>query len=1226
MEAAPSSSAPAASSSAPPATAAEEAPVAAAVPAKAHLEIASTTASSDDEHGPSKSGDMSSAFKFSTDAAEFVPITPSTATSSTSGGGAGAAEAAAGETPKASSFMFNVGANEFKPIIPITQTNSSTWGGAVSPTAEAAGGGGSGGSQGQTPSGGACRQHMSMLSPMQGMGVYPVMAIQMPGGARYVSGVNQMAMGSPMQLTPVGFNLNGYLPDSPSRQPNSDFRGKGGQKGGGGERGRRRDQWEKGQWEKGQGRGYGQYQQGPRAMSGDASSAQQQQQQQQCTIAVASCVVPNFRIGGSLPSSAAPEVRRGVRIIWEASFEDSLPGDRVLVVGSATELGNWSLPRALALQTNLSSFPVWRGACSIDADPGSSPVDFEWKLVVSRRGGGAEWEPGANRHFVLVTDSTPSRCEEWLVRTFFGGIPEAPAFLRAFDGSAPSRHVTPRDEVKAEARRVRCLQNHCPPRFMACGEADDMWALATKLAELAARDDQQPLEDVGRAARICLYSVACRRQSVLQQHAATALGAAVLRSLYASVCQRQFERLATWTDVGQTESRDIYTSACSLWVAQQPGAELTLLREVRRSPYSSASRQPLGVGAAVAAVGHAVRLGVYTSAHNRLNSIQLHDSKCLGRLLRRCLYSSVGFRLVAQRGAESAIVHAVRCGLYASSAVLAHVEEPSFEVELKQACEVERFSCRELGNEEEDFRSCCELESRVVSDAEGLSCHELQSEEDFCSCRDLESRAVSDMEGDDDSQEDVLERIQGWECYARKHVQEIHETWQEVHAAWMRQAEIPECTPVTSQALRRESKSGREMFECTPVTSKASLCEAKIGVQALEATPATSKALRCESNSAGELPEYTLATSKADLCEAYMGARALEAAPVKSKVFRSEPKDPGGASESTPASSEARLREVQVGVHAFAATPVVSKPSRRCPGSHVQHLVRHFDDTVLAQAPAPPPPPVPPPPRRLSSGGGGGPAPATTTTTTASPPCAGGGARLPPPPRRLELPMASVRAYTAREGHALEDVTCKPPKEVQPPLDLIAMVASPSRHRRRPVLQTSSSDVAVGAVDAAAAAADVAVDACVAPAVAKADRAAVPEVGTKGGMPTDTVLKQDPIAMVASPLRRRRRPVSQAASMDAAFGTVGGGAASVGCAASPTVDLVRRASLLERLAEVRSLQAEKAGTMQELEVLQGRLKDFSATLALHLSGRLPMSAYATLCLEDASFRSAAMAF
>mmetsp|Transcript_1454 Transcript_1454/g.4285 ORF Transcript_1454/g.4285 Transcript_1454/m.4285 type:complete len:313 (-) Transcript_1454:3-941(-) len=267
----------------------------------------------------------------------------------------------------------------------------------------------------------------------------------------------------------------------------------------------------------------------------------------------------------------------------------------------------------------------------------------------------------------------------------------------------------------------------------------------------------------------------------------------------------------------------------------------------------------------------------------------------------------------------------------------------------------------------------------------------------------------------------------------------------------------------------------------------------------------------------------------------------------------------------------------------------------------------------------------------------------TTTTTTASPPCAGGGARPPPPPRRLELPMASVRASTAREGHALE-VTCKPPKEVQPPLDLIAIVASPSRRRRRPVPQTSSSDVAVGAVDAAAA--DVGVDACVAPAAAKADRAAVPEastqalpvlcalasqllspeVGTRGGMPTDTALKQDPIAMVASPLRRRRRPVSQAASMDAAFGIVGGGAASVGCAASPTVDLVRRASLLERLAEVRSLQAEKAGTMQELEVLQGHLKNFSAILALHLSGRLPMSVYATFCLGEASFRSAAIAF
>jgi len=106
-----------------------------------------------------------------------------------------------------------------------------------------------------------------------------------------------------------------------------------------------------------------------------------------------------------------------VRTAWRATCAGTLPGDSVVVVGAAEQLGGWEPARGLHLTTTPMTFPWWSGAAKLG--PGAFPL--EWKLVCLREDGTVLWEPGDNRRLDKLEQA--STC---LVEVVFGGELEAP--------------------------------------------------------------------------------------------------------------------------------------------------------------------------------------------------------------------------------------------------------------------------------------------------------------------------------------------------------------------------------------------------------------------------------------------------------------------------------------------------------------------------------------------------------------------------------------------------------------------------------------------------------------------------------------------------------------------------------------------------------------------------------------------------------------------------------
>ncbi|CAJ1344016.1 unnamed protein product [Effrenium voratum] len=75
-------------------------------------------------------------------------------------------------------------------------------------------------------------------------------------------------------------------------------------------------------------------------------------------------------------------------------------GDQVYLVGSGP-LGGWDPSKALSLETGPQLFPRWKGQLD------TTPEGTECKLIIRRKEGHIDWEPGANRSFPSL--SSPSK-------------------------------------------------------------------------------------------------------------------------------------------------------------------------------------------------------------------------------------------------------------------------------------------------------------------------------------------------------------------------------------------------------------------------------------------------------------------------------------------------------------------------------------------------------------------------------------------------------------------------------------------------------------------------------------------------------------------------------------------------------------------------------------------------------------------------------------------------
>jgi len=137
----------------------------------------------------------------------------------------------------------------------------------------------------------------------------------------------------------------------------------------------------------------------------------------------------SLSIGNPAPGIKAAD---SVEVKFEATCTSTAPGDVLRVVGSADAIGRWSPARGLELTTSASTFPRWNGSARLRC--GDLPV--EWKLVISRSDGTADWESGPNRCTNLIPNESVS---VWLVQVLFEGSCCAPEPCKVSKpGSAPA--------------------------------------------------------------------------------------------------------------------------------------------------------------------------------------------------------------------------------------------------------------------------------------------------------------------------------------------------------------------------------------------------------------------------------------------------------------------------------------------------------------------------------------------------------------------------------------------------------------------------------------------------------------------------------------------------------------------------------------------------------------------------------------------------------------------
>jgi len=100
----------------------------------------------------------------------------------------------------------------------------------------------------------------------------------------------------------------------------------------------------------------------------------------------------------STARQAAPCAHPGTWVIWQVTCSATMPGDELMLVGSAQSLGSWTPEQGCRLTTRPDQFPVWHGITRLE----EAELKASWKIVIRRAGGDACWEPGNDRSFHLL--------------------------------------------------------------------------------------------------------------------------------------------------------------------------------------------------------------------------------------------------------------------------------------------------------------------------------------------------------------------------------------------------------------------------------------------------------------------------------------------------------------------------------------------------------------------------------------------------------------------------------------------------------------------------------------------------------------------------------------------------------------------------------------------------------------------------------------------------------
>lgn len=90
------------------------------------------------------------------------------------------------------------------------------------------------------------------------------------------------------------------------------------------------------------------------------------------------------------------KLREKAPILFHTNCSSTQLGDKIVVVGNASELGDWNIKNGLTMSTSDDLFPDW--FVKADVKQGSK---IEYKYAIVRSNGTVEWENGSNRTIAI---------------------------------------------------------------------------------------------------------------------------------------------------------------------------------------------------------------------------------------------------------------------------------------------------------------------------------------------------------------------------------------------------------------------------------------------------------------------------------------------------------------------------------------------------------------------------------------------------------------------------------------------------------------------------------------------------------------------------------------------------------------------------------------------------------------------------------------------------------
>mmetsp|Transcript_69693 Transcript_69693/g.130060 ORF Transcript_69693/g.130060 Transcript_69693/m.130060 type:complete len:426 (-) Transcript_69693:149-1426(-) len=257
-------------------------------------------------------------------------------------------------------------------------------------------------------------------------------------------------------------------------------------------------------------------------------------------------------------------------------------GDRIRVVGSTAELGNWDVNQSLELETSADNFPLWK-AEGIEVSARNSLIEF--KCFVERPFSDLWWEETPNRRlFVPPTGGSPSSQR---ISFVFGEFGEE---MSSSDGSVVEVCIGHDSDLSPEST----VASSSAPSSVQLSE-DELAAQAIMMSDLCMLSEVLLFGGLGAAcnvaaaSRICSHAMKASRPALLEL---TMRFMAASPTVILEAVGRKARRLASCGSAAGSRSRGGSLAVLGPPLRPSHGAQDVEFRIVVSAPHRKATSIP----------------------------------------------------------------------------------------------------------------------------------------------------------------------------------------------------------------------------------------------------------------------------------------------------------------------------------------------------------------------------------------------------------------------------------------------------------------------------------------------------------------------------------------------------------------------------------------------------------------------------------------------------------